>query len=85
MGQAWGEGILVDSTFREEHQSYTGVRLLCEGVMTPPYSYPKKTRMPLSWSRRNSETFEMPFWGHNPNRLFARASVGTRDHFPGQS
>jgi len=36
VGKAWGEVILVDSTFREEHKSYTGDRLLCEGVLDPP-------------------------------------------------
>lgn len=58
------------STSREEHRSHTGHRLFCEGILDSPQSPdPKKTLMPLSRSRCNSETFEVPFRGHNPSRL----------------
>ena len=84
-GGAAGLGRGDPQSFREEARSSTSDKLLCEGLLIPPQStHPEKTLMPLSWSRGNSETFEVPFWGHIPKRLFARASVGTRDHLPGQ-
>lgn len=79
VGKAWGEVILADSTFREEHKS-----CLVRASLIPPPTTPLPKEKLLSSSKCNSETFEVPFWGHNPSRLFTRASVGTRDHLPGQ-
>lgn len=69
-GRPGDKGILTDSTFREEHKSYTG-NFLRASLSPPPQPIllPKENTHALSLSRCSSETFEVPFWGHTPNRL----------------